>query len=70
MVNGQLCGQKNLISLIDFRYSFRVFPLRSFLGKAASRLSSVRPAEAIPKEVPNLGAENTSKGVLLVYSNN
>ena len=49
-------GQKNLIS-IDFRYSFRVFPLQSFLGKAASRLSSVRPAEAIPKEVPNLGAE-------------
>jgi len=57
MVNGQLCGQKNLIS-IDFRYSFRVFPLRSFLGKAASRLSSALPAEAIPKEVPNLGAEN------------
>jgi len=57
MVNGQLCGRMNLISLIDFRYSFRVFPLQYFLRKAASGLSSVWPAEAIPKEVPNPGAE-------------
>ena len=57
MVNGELCGQKNLISLIDFRYSFSVFPPQYFLRKAASGLSSVRRAEAIPKEVPNLDAE-------------
>ena len=39
MVNGQLCGQKNLISLVDFRYSFRgVFHYSTYLRKAASGL--------------------------------
>jgi len=35
IVHGQLYSQKNLISLIDFRYSFRVFPLqyRSFCAR-------------------------------------
>ena len=58
MINGQLCDWKNLISLINFRYSFRVFPQQYFfLREAASGLYSVRPTEAIPKEVPDLGAE-------------
>jgi len=49
--------QKNLTSFIDFRYLFRGFPLQYSSRKVAPRPSPVRLAEAIPKEVPNIGAE-------------